>query len=642
MNNRTPYMSTQLRQLGLVSLFALGVVTTLASGGGGGGGGDSGSMPGTLQLAATAFDSVEGTIVNIRVARSGGSSGAVSVDYATADETAEGGADYSAANGTLTWAAGVSGNQTISISITDDSLAEALESFTLTLSNVSGAVLGANSSATVNILDNDVAELAAFGTITELGSATVNGIRYDTNATNVIVNGQAASVSDLQLGQVVAIEGNANLSDATGTADLIAYSATVIGPVENIEATLDRLIVLGQSVLTNSETVFDPSIDPETFAGLLVGDTAQISGFRNAEGDIIASRVEIDTVTPSVQLIGTVSGLNLANMLFSVGRLTVDYSSATVIDLPVGMPTDGLLVILRGSLVDGILVVEEIANVVNLAAAPGERGHLNGIITRFASPTDFDLNGFPVTTDAGTYYVNGVVGELEANVEITIDGAFGPGNDTALANRVTFGRPVFDRTRVTFDFENFTELSVFGLSRVTVTQGPDFFVEATGNAAIINDIQVTQVGDTVMIGNEMTQLMDAVVTMPVLDRIDVAAGSLASVTLNDFDQAQMIMNVRGVSNLRGEGLAIDDLTATVSGVSLLDLGGIRPIGNANIDINGVSQAVLNMEFGSTLAGSVATGQGTGVSTLLYYGTNVTTNVTTDGQSIVTRLGDTRP
>jgi hypothetical protein len=635
-------MSTQLRQLGLVSLFALGVVTTLASGGGGGGGGGSGSMPGTLQLAATAFDSVEGTIVNIRVARSGGSSGAVSVDYATVDETAEGGADYSAANGTLTWAAGVSGNQTISISITDDSSAEALESFTLTLSNVSGAVLGANSSATVNILDNDVAELAAFGTITELGSATVNGIRYDTNATNVIVNGQAASVSDLQLGQVVAIEGDANLSDATGTADLIAYSATVIGPVENIEATLDRLIVLGQSVLTNSETVFDPSIDPETFAGILVGDTAQISGFRNAEGDIIASRVEIDTVTPSVQLIGTVSGLNLANMLFSVGRLTVDYSSATVIDLPVGMPTDGLLVILRGSLVDGILVVEEIANVVNLAAAPGERGHLNGIITRFASPTDFDLNGFPVTTDAGTYYVNGVVGELEANAEITIDGAFGPGNDTALANRVTFGRPVFDRTRVTFDFENFTNISVFGLSRVTVTQGPDFFVEATGNAAIINDIQVTQVGDTVMIGNEMTQLMDAVVTMPVLDRIDVAAGSLASATLNDFDQAQMIMNVRGVSNLRGEGLAIDDLTATVSGVSLLDLGGIRPIGNANIDINGVSQAVLNMEFGSTLAGSVATGQGTGVSTLLYYGTNVTTNVTTDGQSIVTRLGDTRP
>ncbi len=37
-----------------------------------------------------------------------------------------------------------------------------------------------------------------------------------------------------------------------------------------------------------------------------------------------------------------------------------------------------------------------------------------------------------------------------------------------------------------------------------------------------------------------------------------------------------------------------------------------------------------------------TGQGTGVSTLLYYGTNATVNVTTDSQSIVTRLGDTRP
>lgn len=81
---------------------------------------------------------------------------------------------------------------------------------------------------------------------------------------------------------------------------------------------------------------------------------------------------------------------------------------------------------------------------------------------------------------------------------------------------------------------------------------------------------------------------------------------------------------------------------TVSGVSLPDFGGIQPIGNANIDVSGVSQATLNLEFGSALAGSVSTGQGTGVSTLFYYGTNITVNVTTDSQSRVTRLGDTRP
>ena len=41
------------------------------------------------------------------------------------------------------------------IAITDDATAEPAESFTVTLSNVSVATLGANSSATVNIIDDD-------------------------------------------------------------------------------------------------------------------------------------------------------------------------------------------------------------------------------------------------------------------------------------------------------------------------------------------------------------------------------------------------------------------------------------------------------------------------------------------------------
>ena len=613
-----------------------------ACGGGGGGGGGAVNLPGTLQLAGTSFDATEGTVVNIRVARSGGSSGVARVDYATADGTGAAGSDYTVANGTLTWANGVSGNQTISIPITDDNTAEPSESFTVTLNNVSGATLGANSSATVNIIDNDTAALAAFGAITALNSVTVNGIRYDTNAANVNVNGLPASVSDLELGQVVALEGEVNFSDATGRADEIGYSALVIGPVENIDTTLDRLIVLGQTVLTNADTVFDPSIDPDTFAGLTTGATAQISGFPNADGDIMATRIEPDTTNTDVQLIGKVTGLDLVNMLFSINRLTVDYGSATRIDLPMGMPSNGLLVLVRGSLTNGILVVDEIASVGNLMATPGERGHLGGIITWFVSPTDFDLNGFPITINASTRFINGVVGDLQANAEITIDGEVSAGGGTVLANEVTFGRPVNDRETLPFDFDNFTNISVLGLSRVTVVQGPDFSVEVTANANMVNDVQVTQTGDTVNFGLNNTHMLNAFVTMPVLNQIDVGAGALANVTLEDFDQLQMTVNVGGVSSVRGEELRIGDLTATVSGVSVLDLGEIRPIGSANIDVSGVSQATLNMEPGSTLTGSVRTGQGTGHSTLFYYGTNVTVNVTTDSLSRVTKLGDSRP
>ncbi|MCP4333231.1 MAG: hypothetical protein GY785_11295 [Gammaproteobacteria bacterium] len=630
--------SKSLQSLYLVTFF-LGLLS--ACGGGGGGGGNAPAPPGTLQFAEASYDVAEGANVNIFVVRSGGSGGVASVDYATSNGTAVSGSDYPATSGTLTYANQTSGNQTIGILITDDNSAEGVESFTVTLSNVSGATLGANSSVTINIIDNDTAAASAFGAITELNSATINGVRYDTTATNVYVNGLPANASDLKLGQVVALDGEVNFSDATGTADEISYSASLIGPVENIDATLKQLIVMGQTDLTNTDTVFDSSVDPDTFAGLALGATAQISGFRNADGDIIASRIEPDTVSTGVQLIGTVAGLDLANMLFSVDRLTVDYSSATLIDLPMGMPTDGLLVIIRGSLTNGILVVDEIASVSNLVADPGERAHLGGIVTRFASPSDFDLNGFSVTTIASTRFVNGVVGDLQINAEITIDGEVNLGTLVS-ASEITFGRPVNDRTTVRFDFENFSNISVLGLAKVTVTQGPDYSIEVTANAAIVNEVQVTQSGDTVSFGLNNTQIYNAVITMPVLNQIDVGANARANVTLKDFNQMQMTVNLDGVSILRGEGLLIGDLTATVSGVSLLDLGAIRPIGNANIDVSGVSQATLNMAVGSTLTGSVRTGQGTGTSTLFYYGTNAAVNVTTDALSTVTRLGGTKP
>jgi hypothetical protein len=132
----------------LTTLFLL----VLAACGGDGGGVTNTS--GTLQLGSTTYDVTEGAVINITVTRSGGSSGVASVDYAAVDGTAAAGADYPATSGTLTFADGVSGNQTISIPIIDDNTAEIAEAFTVTLSNVSGANLGANSSATVNIIND--------------------------------------------------------------------------------------------------------------------------------------------------------------------------------------------------------------------------------------------------------------------------------------------------------------------------------------------------------------------------------------------------------------------------------------------------------------------------------------------------------
>ena len=83
----------------------------------------------------------------------------VTVDYATSDGTADAGDDYTAKSGTLTFSAGTT-SKTISVSIEDDIENESDETFTVTLSNASGADLG-TSTATGTIRNRKVEPLTA-------------------------------------------------------------------------------------------------------------------------------------------------------------------------------------------------------------------------------------------------------------------------------------------------------------------------------------------------------------------------------------------------------------------------------------------------------------------------------------------------
>jgi chitinase len=75
------------------------------------------------------------------------------IDWSTADGSATGGSDYVAASGTLTFAPGVL-TQDVSIDVTGDSAKELNETFTVTLSNASGATI-AGATATGTITDDD-------------------------------------------------------------------------------------------------------------------------------------------------------------------------------------------------------------------------------------------------------------------------------------------------------------------------------------------------------------------------------------------------------------------------------------------------------------------------------------------------------
>ncbi|HEV7667977.1 MAG TPA: Calx-beta domain-containing protein [Thermoanaerobaculia bacterium] len=114
------------------------------------------ASPGTLALLASSFSGPEGGSATISVVRSGGTTGAVSVSYATSDGTAAAGSDYTAASGTLSFADGEGGTKTIPVALLPDDAVEGSESFTVTLSApTGGAALGSPASATVEILDDD-------------------------------------------------------------------------------------------------------------------------------------------------------------------------------------------------------------------------------------------------------------------------------------------------------------------------------------------------------------------------------------------------------------------------------------------------------------------------------------------------------
>lgn len=90
----------------------------------------------------------------VTVTMTGTSSSAVSVDYATSNDTATAGSDYTAASGTLNWSALETGDKTFTVSITEDPVDEPSETVNLSLSNEINAVLG-DGLGILTITDND-------------------------------------------------------------------------------------------------------------------------------------------------------------------------------------------------------------------------------------------------------------------------------------------------------------------------------------------------------------------------------------------------------------------------------------------------------------------------------------------------------
>jgi hypothetical protein len=87
----------------------------------------------------------------LAVSRTGGSTGPVTVDFATADGTALAGIDYTATSGTLSWTDGDTSPKTLSIPLLDNPTAGPERTLSVQLRNPQYGTLGELTTATLTL-----------------------------------------------------------------------------------------------------------------------------------------------------------------------------------------------------------------------------------------------------------------------------------------------------------------------------------------------------------------------------------------------------------------------------------------------------------------------------------------------------------
>jgi hypothetical protein len=115
--------------------------------------GDAKAAVGSLQLSTSSVTVNQGSgTATITVNRTGGSSGAIGVAYATSNGTAVAGSEFTATNGSLSWADGDAASKMLSVPISNAQPFAGTKSFSVALSSPSGgATLSTPSTATVGI-----------------------------------------------------------------------------------------------------------------------------------------------------------------------------------------------------------------------------------------------------------------------------------------------------------------------------------------------------------------------------------------------------------------------------------------------------------------------------------------------------------
>lgn len=291
--------------------------------------------PGTLQLSASTYSGSEASgqrTITITGTRINGTNGAVSVPYTVTAGTATAGSDYTASNGTFTWANGDSATKTFTITVIDDSAVESNETLTVALGTPSGTTLGSPTSATVTIASDDVApagtlqfsastysggEASALRTIT-VSVARAGGTNGAVSVPYTVTAGTADNIADYTAS-------NGTLNWANGDAATKTFTITVVDDAL-FEPNETVLVALGSptgTTLGSPSTATVTIVSDDTTAPGSLQFTAATASGSEASGQ--------RTITLTVTRTGGSFGAVTAPVVVTGGTAIVngDYSQMT-------------------------------------------------------------------------------------------------------------------------------------------------------------------------------------------------------------------------------------------------------------------------------------------------------------------------
>ncbi len=280
------------------------------------------------------------------------------------------------------------------------------------------------------------------GSIHRFGSVYVNGVRFNTDNAVFIIDGRLGDESELDVGQVVSVYGPVDSDGENGTALIVSYDDLLEGPVSKINAQANRLTVLGQTVIFNNDTSFSMASHANSISDLREGDGITVSGFKDADGNIIATYVGDAYAGNGLELTGSITSVDLGSMTFALNELQVDYSAANLYGLRFGAPTLGEKVEIAGARVNasGQLVADHVWAVPpDIYPGNGASGEVEGYITRRPTWTDFEVDGTRVRVTWHTQFVNDWFFGVRLNRKVEIEGKFNA-DGVLVAEKVDFER----------------------------------------------------------------------------------------------------------------------------------------------------------------------------------------------------------